>query len=135
MIKINENVDLSKRVLTIDIDSPVFSSMLSDLNGEIQRVIKKVFENEFESGEINLKLNIEIPESYKSYARTNDDGDLVNDTYKYKKPDFQHKVTTTLKKKYEQKGCFTGEREVIFLDGEFVARPLMQEQMTLEDYE
>ena len=135
MIRVSENVDLSKQVLTIDIDSPVFASMLGDLNGEIQRVIKKVFNEEFESGEINLKLNIEIPESYKSYARTNDDGELVNDTYKYKKPDFQHKVTSTLKKKYEQKGSFTGEREVIFLDGEFLARPLMQEQMMLEDYE
>jgi len=135
MIKVNENVDLSKRVLTIDIDSPVFSSMLSDLNGEIQRVIEKVFKGEFESGEISVKLNIEIPESYKSFARTNEDDELVSDTYKYKRPDFQHKVTSTLKKKYEQKGEFTGEREVVFIDGEYVARPLEQDQMTLEDYE
>lgn len=134
MIKINENLDLSKQVLTIDIDSPVFASMLGDLNGEIQRVIKKVFDGEFESGEISIKLNIEIPESYKSFARTNEDDELINDTYKYKRPDFQHKVTSTLKKKYEQKGGFTGEREVIFLDGEYVVRPLKQDQMTLEDY-
>ena len=134
MIKINENLDLSKQVLTIDIDSPVFASMLGDLNGEIQRVIKKVFDGEFESGEISIKLNIEIPESYKSFARTDSYGELVNDTYKYKRPDFQHKVTSTLKKKYEQKGGFTGEREVVFLDGEYVARPLIQDQMTLEDY-
>ena len=135
MIKINEKADLSKRVLTIDIDSPVFSNMLGDLNGEIQRVIEKVFKGEFESGEISVKLNIEIPDSYKSYARTTLEGDLVNDTYKYKRPFFQHKITSTLKKKYEQKGEFTGEREVILLDGEYVARPLVQDQMTLEDYQ
>jgi hypothetical protein len=135
MKKVNENIDLSKRVLTIDIDSAVFSSLLGDLNGEIQRVIKKVFEGEFESGEISVKLNIEIPDAFKTYARTDDFGDLVNETYKYRRPSFEHKVTSTLKKKYEQKGEFGGEREVVFLDGEFVARPLKQEQMSIEDYE
>jgi hypothetical protein len=135
LIKIDENIDLSKRVLGIDIDSPVFLCLLQDIDKEIQRCIKKVFEGEFESGEISVKLNIEIPETYKSFPRTNLDGDLINDTYKYRKPDFQHKVTSTLKKKYEQKGGFTGEREVVFEDGEFVARPINREQMTLEDYD
>lgn len=135
MIKINENVDLSRRVLGIDIDSPVFLCLLQDIDKEIQRCIRKVFENEFESGEISIKLNIEIPETYKSFAKNNEFGELVNETYTYRKPDFQHKVTTTLKKKFEQKGGFTGEREVVFEHGEFVAKPLTREQMTLEDYE
>jgi len=134
MIKVNENVDVSKQVLTIDIQSPVFSSMLGDLNGEIQRVIEKVFEKEFISGEITVKLNLEIPEAFKEFAREDDDGQLINECYKYRRPEFQHKVTSVLKKKYEQKGEFSGEREVMLVNGEYVASPLKQEQMCIEDY-
>jgi len=135
MIKINENIDVSKRVLTIDIGSPVFSCMLGDINGEIQRVIEKVFEKEFISGEITVKLSIEIPEAFKEFTREDSEGELINECYKYRRPEFQHKVTTVLKKKYEQKGEFSGEREVMLLNGEYVASPLKQEQMCITDYE
>jgi len=40
MRKIGELVDLSKRVLDIDIESPVFNAMLNDLDEEIQRIVK-----------------------------------------------------------------------------------------------
>ena len=121
-------------MLTIDIDSPVFASMLGDLNGEIQRGIGKVFENEFASCEISLKLTLEIPKAFKNIPATNESGELVNETYTYRQPNFEHKITCTLKKQYKQEGSFTGEREVIFEDGVFVASPLKQEQMTIEDY-
>lgn len=135
MIKINEKLDISKQVLTIDIQSPVFASMLSDLNGEIQRGIEKVFNNDFACCEISLKLNLEIPKAFKTIPKENEFGELVNETYTYRQPDFEHKITCTLKKQYKQEGVFTGEREVIFVDGEFVASPLKQEQMSIEDYE
>ncbi|WP_275541114.1 hypothetical protein [Clostridium tetani] len=37
--KIYEEVDISKKVLKIDIESPVFNAMLNDINKEIQRCI------------------------------------------------------------------------------------------------
>jgi hypothetical protein len=70
MQKIRERVDLSKKVLEIDIESEIFYSMMEDLNKEVQRCVKKVFDEEFESGEISVKLNIEIPNAYKDFPRT-----------------------------------------------------------------
>ena len=135
MLKIDENIDLSKRVLNIDIGSPVFNCLLQDLNEEIQRCIKNVYEEKFEAGEISIKLTIEIPDDYKTVGRNNAFGELVNDTFKYRRPKFEHKITTTLKKRYKQEGCFTGEREVVFEDGKFITVPLKNPQVTIEDLE
>jgi hypothetical protein len=52
MIKISEKIDLSRKVLDIEVDSPVFEEMLVGLNQEIKRVVKSIYDGEFASGEI-----------------------------------------------------------------------------------
>ena len=134
MQKVDEKVDLSRRVLEIDVNSPVFNCLLQDLNKEIQRCIKKVYDEEFESGEISLKLSVEIPEAFKTIPRVNEFGEMINDTYKYRKPVFEHKITSTLKKQFKQEGIYTEERDVKFEDGKFVAIPIKDAQLNmLED--
>lgn len=135
MHKISENVDLSKKVLDIDVESPVFGEMLDNLNEEIQRTIKKVYDKEFESGEISLKLTIEIPKAFKTFAKADEFGEIVNETYSYRAPKFDHKITTTLKKQFKQEGTYAEEREVQFEDGKFVAIPvkLKDPQMSIDD--
>ena len=131
MKKINEIVDLSKQVLEIDIESPVFNCMLHDLNREVQRVVDKVYKEEFEVGEITVKLTLTIPDSYKEYPKVNEFGEDVFETYKYKKPYFEHKVSTTLKKQFKQEGIYSEEREVRFEDGKYVAVPIESPQVTM----
>lgn len=94
MRKIREEIDLSRQVLEIDIESPVFNGMLHDLNKEIRRGVDKVYDEEFESAEITVKLTLEIPQAYKHIPTTNEDGELVNETYLYRKPYFKHKIST-----------------------------------------
>ncbi|EPY6430841.1 hypothetical protein [Clostridium sporogenes] len=133
MQKVNERIDLSKKVLDIDIESPVFYAMLNDVNKEVQRCIKKVYDEEFESGEISLKLNISIPEAFKVIPKTNEFGELINETYKYRKPVFEHKITSTLKKQFKQEGIYEEERDVKFEDGKFIAVPIKDLQISIED--
>lgn len=135
MIKISENVDLSKKVLEIDIQSPIFACMLNDLNSEIVRVIDKVYKGEFEGGEVNLKLGLTIDNGYKEFPRENEYGETIYDTYKYKKPNFEHNVTTTLKKQYKQKGSYTEEKEVVYEDGQYMVKPIEEPQMNLFEME
>jgi len=106
MRKISELVDLSKKVLDIDIESPVFNAMLNDLDEEIQRVVRSVYNGEFASGEISLKLDLKIRDAYKEIPREDVYGNMINEKYEYKKPNFEHKITSTLKKQYNQKGCY-----------------------------
>ena len=133
MIKIDEKLDLSKRILEIDIESPIFNSMLHDLNLEIKRVIEKVYDEEFETGEISLKLKLNIKNEYKEYPKENDFGELFNETYKYRKPYFEHQVSTTLKKQYKQEGVYTEEKEVKFEDGQYYVVPILEPQTSLFD--
>lgn len=135
MIKIDEKVDLSKKVLEIDINSPIFNCMLHDLNLEIKRVIEKVYDEEFEIGEISLKLKLSINNDYKEYPKENRFGELINETYKYRKPYFEHQVSATLKKQYKQDGVYTEEKEVKFENGQYYVVPIIEPQTSLFDEE
>ena len=134
MKKVSEKVDLSKTVLEIDIESPVFNCMLQDLNREIQRTLDKVYNGDFEAGEISVKLVLTIPEDFKEFPKTNEFGEMVNELYRYRRPHFEHKVTTTLKKQYKQEGFYGEEREVKFEGGQFMAVPIIDPQLTMEDF-
>lgn len=133
MIKVDEKIDLSKMTLDIDIASPVFYAMLNDLDKEIQRCIKKVFDEEFESGEISLKLSIELPNAYETIPKEDDFGEMVNETFKYRQPYFKHKVTTSLKKQFNQEGLYKEKRDIQLKDGKFIAVPIEDAQMHIDD--
>lgn len=136
MEKITENIDLSKRVLDVDIDSPIFNKMRSSLNKQILNVINLVFNDEFKSGEISLKLEIELPTAYKTINAVDEEtGEMVEREYKYKKPVFDHKITTTLKKQFKDEGGYTDERDIQLKDGTFIAVPFEKNQISIFDCE
>jgi basic membrane lipoprotein Med (substrate-binding protein (PBP1-ABC) superfamily) len=109
MEKISEKIDLSKQVLEIDIESPIFNAMLHDLNSEIKRVIEKVYDEEFEVREISLKLKLNINDEVKEYPKENEFGELVNEAY----------------------GLYTEEKEVKCIDGEYMVVPLKEPQLNM----
>lgn len=131
MYKVNEREDLSRKILDIDVDSPVFSIILKDLDKEIQRVIGQVYNKEFESGEITLKLNIEIHEDTETFPKQGLPGEFKTETFKYRKPFIKHNVSTTLKKQYKKEGIYTDKRDIQFIDGKYVAVPLEEAQIRL----
>lgn len=133
MKKIDENIDMSKRVLEIDIESPMFNSMLHDLNMEIQRGIAEVYHEEFEAAEITLKLVLNIQEGRKEIPTQDEYGEMMTEIHLYKKPLFEHKVTTTLKKQFKQEGVYTEEKEVQCIDGEYRVVPIYDPQVRMED--
>lgn len=133
MYKVDEKVDLSKKVLEIDVESPVFYALMDDLNKEIQRCIFKVYNEKFEAGEISLKLSIEIPDAFQTFPKADENGEIINETFKYRKPRFEHKVTSTLKKQFKQEGIYTEDRDVQYDGVKFVAVPIKEAQMNMFD--
>ena len=121
--------------MEINIQSPIFEKMLSDLNGEIQRVIDQVHNEEFEAGEITLKLNLTLPYAFKEFPREDENGEMINELYKYKQPRFEHKVTTTLKKQFKREGLYLDDKEVKFEDGHFLAVPIEDPQIDIFEIE
>lgn len=137
MIKIDEKRDLSKRVLDIDINSPIFAGMLDDLNKEIQRVIQNVYEGKFASGEISLKLDLKIVSGFEEMPKVDEYGEMITETYKYKKPDFEHKITSTLKQQYKQEGSYSEKKEVVWdeIDKKFIVKPIRKPQLEFANLE
>jgi len=137
MRKISEMVDLSKRVLDIDIESPVFNGLLNDLDKEIQRVVQSVYNGDFASGEISLKLELKIRDAYKEIPSEDINGNVINEKYEYKKPNFEHKITSTLKKQYNQKGCYDENKEVVWddINKKYIVQPLMDPQIKFYEFE
>ena len=137
MVKIDEMRDLSKKVLEIDINSPVFAGMLDDLNKEIQRVIQNVYEGKFASGEISLKLELKIVSGFEDMPKVNEFGEMITETYKYKKPDFEHKVTSTLKKQYKQEGSYSEKKEIVWDEdnGKYIVKPIRNLQLEFTNLE
>ncbi len=120
-----------ENILEIDIKSPIFNEMLSDLDKEIKRVVEKVYEEEFETGEITLKLSLEIPEDFKEFPKKDELGFEENELYYYRKPHFKHKVSTSLKKQYKQQGVYSEDKEVQFVDGQYLLVPVKEPQISL----
>jgi len=137
MRKISELLDLSKSVLDIDIESPVFNGLLNDLDKEIQRVVQSVYNGDFASGEISLKLELKIRDAYKEIPSEDIHGNVINEKYEYKKPNFEHKITSTLKKQYNQKGCYDENKEVVWddINKKYIVQPLMDPQIKFYEFE
>lgn len=134
MQKIDEKIDLSKKVLEININSEIFAGMLNDINMEIQRCIRNVYDEKFEAGEISLKINIALPTAYETFPSEDEfTGEKMTKSYKYRKPAFEHKITTVLKKQYKNDGNYSDKRDVQFVDGKFVAIPIKEAQMSIDD--
>jgi hypothetical protein len=133
MYKIDEKIDFTKKVFAISIESEIFKGMLKDIDCEIQRCINHVYDEKFEAGEITLKLSIELPEAYENFPAIDENGEATVQTFKYRKPVFEHKVTTTLKKQYKRDGGYSDKRDIQFKDGRFVAIPIKEAQINLSD--
>lgn len=113
-------------------ESMIFNAMRQDLNEEILRGVKNVFDEKFESAEISLKINLEIPNAYETFRKVDKEtGEEMSEVFKYRKPVFKHNITTTLKKQFKQDGTYTEARDIQFEDGRYIAVPVKQAQMDM----
>ncbi|MBV4446646.1 hypothetical protein KM799_08525 [Clostridium tyrobutyricum] len=134
MKKINEKVNFSKQVLGVNIDSPIFQDMINDLNKQIVNVVKQVYDEKFESGDIALKLTLSVPTLTKRFPAENDMGEPTVEKYEYKALQFDHKITTTLKKVDKEDGEYFGEKELKKDDlGNFIESPIEDPQLSMFD--
>lgn len=130
------DLGLKTKALEIDISSPIFLTMLNDLNMEIKRVLEKVYDESFSQGEISLKLKLTINDDYKEYPVENIfTGEINTESYRYRRPYFEHQVASTLKKQYKQEGFYTEEKEVICDDGRYLVIPLREPQISMFEEE
>jgi hypothetical protein len=124
---------LQREVLEMELTSPIFDEMREQLDAAIKDCITRVYNKEFESGEVTLKLSIELPETYKILPKEGKYGEMSSEKYYYRKPRFKHNTTTSLKKQFKTDGVYTDDREVQLDDDVFIAKKIDDRQISLFD--
>jgi hypothetical protein len=73
----------------------------------------------------------------EEFAKDGGFGEMITELYKYKRPQFKHVITSTLKIQYKQDGCYEEKREVVWDEyhEKYVAKPLVNPQMEFKELE
>ena len=128
--------DFSEMRVAIKLDSPMFECFVRELNAAIKRGVIKVYGEEFEDAEITAKIKIDLP-TYEEPQQVIDEysGETVTRMRQYKAPHIDHKITVNLKQKSETSGDFIlKQHELREIDGEFIAVPITQAQMRIDEF-
>lgn len=115
----------------INVDSPLFKEALNLLDSEIKRIVEKIYNDEFKSGEVTLKLNIRLVEDFKEFPAVDDLGFKNSEIVYFNKPIIEHNVSTTLKKQFKEKGSISLDSEIKKIDGQFVLVPVKDPQLDM----
>ena len=116
----------------INVNSPLFKEALNILDNEIKRIIEKVYNDEFKSGEVTLKLNIGLVEDSKEFPVQDELGFNDNKVVYFNRPVIEHNVSSTLKKQYREKGSISLASEIKKTDeGSFVLVPVEDPQLNM----
>lgn len=123
------------KVETLHIDDETFRKMRTDAD----QVLQKLLKNMAEKGSLDGKITINIDISFTEETVQNKDSNIEGDIRVVHTPNFQHKVSSVLQIKNEQKGDMNCDgMEMVYdeLKKEYVLRPIIgREQMNIFDME
>ena len=113
----------------VDINGEVFKDMRGDLQLVLHNVLIEIFNENFESGDITLKLNVgtslefeDVPDGMGGWTRT-----------PYNRPIFNYKINYALQKKDNIDGAYIAEGQVLALEnGFFKLMDIEKAQMEME---
>lgn len=115
--------------IEINVYSPIFSDFLNHLNAAILQCVREIYADNFSGGEISAKINIDFSDEVEFYATGQD----KEHAHHYKRPDIEHKVTLTMKKREEVKGGYNEPLELVKDDERFVLVEVQKAQLALSD--
>lgn len=123
------------KVETLHIDDETFRKMRIDAD----QVLQKLLKNMAEKGSLDGKITINIDISFTEETVQNKDSNIEGDIRVVHTPKFQHKVSSVLQIKNEQKGDMNCDgMEMVYdeLKKEYVLKPIIgREQMNIFDME
>ena len=116
----------------ITFDSQPFSVAKAMLDGSIEGVLRRVFDGDFASGEITLKITLAIEDASTSLE---DPDDPDGKPYFFKRPSIKSVVTTTLKQVAKNEDTFEPyDIEVKETANGISLTKLPSNQISIDDY-
>lgn len=93
----------------LDFNSDTFEGMIKDMNFVLQRLIGNMQEKGTNEGSMTLKIDVTMVKEFIP----NYDPDIKGESREISKPQFKHKVTSTVKINDEKSGSFNNEMELV----------------------
>ena len=120
----------------LDLRSPAFEKYNKDVDAAIKHLLNEVYAGKFAGGDINVKISIDLMDDFEEFPLKVGSVETGTSTYAYKRPEIDHKITITLKKRAEMKGSYKEKGMELLKDGEqFILSEVTQAQLSLDDME
>lgn len=120
----------------IHFDSLVFEDTRRLLGLALEKVLTKVYDGEFESGDITLKISLSIFDDYTNLPGEDPlTGDTIETPYEYRRPSIESIITTTMKKVGKLKTAFCPAMEIKQHEGAYVIQELPKTQISIDDFD
>lgn len=103
-----------------NLSSNEFKLMLADLDLSILNIIASIYTEDFDKGDINLKISINLNEEFI-------------DEQRYRKPVVNYSVITTLKQQSKIDGIAGSQDNIILKEDGFYLQKIPNPQINLED--
>ena len=113
---------MDKFVKELDFNSDTFANVKRDMNFVLQRLIGNMVEKGSTNGSLTLKIDVSFTQEYIP----NYDPKVEGESRKINKPNFKHKVTSTVQIADKKDGNMDTEMELAFDEdsGEYVLQPV-----------
>ena len=120
-------------VKRIELDSDLFDQFRKDFNFIIQRLIGNMLEKDAMDGKISVSIDVGFVNEYIP----NMDKNIEGETRLIRKPNFKHKISSTVKITDDKGGNYDSEMELVMGDdGCYVLKPVANtQQMSIFDDE
>jgi len=125
----------SQKQFELNLQSPAFEEFNENLNKTILACLRELHAGKFIGGEIAAKISIELQSDSEYFAvGTDDKGKPKYKSYQFNKPEIDHKVTLTLKKRDEIKGTYSPSAMELKQDnGRLILSAVTKAQLSLDD--
>jgi len=120
----------------ISMTSPIFEDFIKNLNNAVNECLHELNAENFSGGDITAKISIELEDAVEVYPESGKGKEATQGRHHYKKPNIEHKVALTLKKKSENKGGYSQQRQELVFDeknNRFILVEVKTAQVTLSE--
>jgi hypothetical protein len=116
------------------IESPFYENMRALFNIKLGELLQELVSEEFDEGDITLKLNLSIAEAYAEVAKPDfDNGGERKEQCAYPHPYADYEVKMTLKHTSKDKGRKNERVAFKYRDGRYIAIPVPTDQVTFDE--
>lgn len=123
---------MSKSEYQINSKSEILEGMHNDLNKSLSKVVREIYDENFTSGEISIKLKLNMADRFVEVIKQDSDGDRTIDNEPYRTLVIKHSVSHKLEDKDKLEGLYDEPKQIVYEDKQFKLKAVKNGQIQME---